>query len=71
MIFGIPNGHASTQFSHAMQRALSLMPEKALGLAWMIRNCSYSEFIFSAERFTLSVFNAFQHLDDEALLTYR
>jgi hypothetical protein len=38
---------------------------------WMSRNCSYSEFLFSGERFTLSAFNAFPHLDDPALLTYR
>jgi hypothetical protein len=37
----------------------------------MPRNCSYSEFVFSGDRFTLSTFNSFQHLDDPALLTYR
>jgi broad specificity phosphatase PhoE len=55
----------------AMQRALNLSPQDTLRVAWMPRNCSYSEFVFSDDRFTLSTFNAFPHLDDAALLTYR
>src|SRR5579863_7070533 len=55
----------------AVQRALQLSPEQTLRVAWMPRNCSYSEFLFSGDRFTLSTFNSFQHLDDPALLTYR
>jgi broad specificity phosphatase PhoE len=55
----------------SVQRALHLSPEHTLQAAWMPRNCSYSEFLFSGERFTLSTFNSFQHLDDPALLTYR
>jgi broad specificity phosphatase PhoE len=57
--------------SVAMQRALNLSPRDTLGTLWMSRNCSYSEFLFSGDRFTLSAFNAFPHLDDPALLTYR
>jgi broad specificity phosphatase PhoE len=55
----------------SVQRALRLTPQDTLQVAWMPRNCSYSEFLFSADRFTLSTFNSFQHLDDPALLTYR
>ena len=55
----------------SVQRALRLSPQDTLQVAWMPRNCSYSEFLFSADRFTLSTFNSFQHLDDSALLTYR
>jgi broad specificity phosphatase PhoE len=55
----------------AMQRALHLSPQDTLRVMWMSRNCSYSEFLFSGDRFTLSAFNAFPHLDDPALLTYR
>jgi broad specificity phosphatase PhoE len=55
----------------AVQRALQLSPEQTLSVAWMPRNCSYSEFVFSGARFTMSTFNSFQHLDDPALLTYR
>lgn len=55
----------------AAQRALDLLPTNVLRLVWMSRNCSYSEFLFSGHRFTLSSFNAFPHLDDASLLTYR
>jgi broad specificity phosphatase PhoE len=55
----------------AMQRALNLSPRDTLRITWMSRNCSYSEFLCSGERFTLSSFNAFPHLDDPSLLTYR
>lgn len=55
----------------SVQRALRLSAEDTLKVAWMPRNCSYSEFLFSGDRFTLSTFNSFQHLDDPSLLTYR
>jgi broad specificity phosphatase PhoE len=55
----------------SVQRALCLSPQDTLRVAWMPRNCSYSEFLFSGDRFTLSTFNSFQHLDDPVLLTYR
>lgn len=55
----------------AMQRALNLSPQDTLRTAWMSRNCSFSEFVYSGERFTLSSFNAFPHLDEARLLTYR
>lgn len=54
----------------AMQRALNLSPQDTLSAVWMSRNCSFSEFLFSGDRFTLSAFNAFPHLDD-SFLTYR
>jgi broad specificity phosphatase PhoE len=54
-----------------MQRALNLTAQDTLRVAWMSRNCSYTEFLFSGARFTLSAFNAFPHLDDASLLTYR
>ena len=55
----------------AVQRALHLSALDTLRVAWMARNCSYSEFLFSGERFTLSTFNSFPHLDDESFHTYR
>jgi broad specificity phosphatase PhoE len=55
----------------AMQYALNLSPQDTLRVMWMSRNCSYSEFLFSGDRFTLSTFNTHPHLDDAALLTYR
>jgi hypothetical protein len=55
----------------AVQRALNLAARDTLRVAWMSRNCSYSEFLYSSERFTLSSFNEIPHLDDASLLTYR
>jgi broad specificity phosphatase PhoE len=57
--------------SVAVQRALHLSAQDTLRAAWMLRNCSFSEFLFSGERLTLSSFNSFPHLDGESLLTYR
>ena len=57
--------------SVAMQRALRLSAQDTLEIAWMPRNCSLTEFLFSDDRFTLSSFNSFPHLDDESLLTHR
>lgn len=57
--------------SVAVQRALQLSPRETLRVAWMSRNSSFSEFLFSGDRLTLSSFNSFPHLDDDALLTYR
>jgi broad specificity phosphatase PhoE len=55
----------------AMQRALQLSGESTLNVSWMSRNSSWSEFIYSGERFTLSSFNCHAHISDAAMLTYR
>jgi len=55
----------------AMQRALNLSAESTLNVSWMSRNSSWSEFIYSGERFSLSNFNCHAHIDDAAMLTYR
>ena len=55
----------------ATQRALLLSPETTLQMTWMSRNSSWSEFLYSAERFTLSSFNIHEHISDPAMLTYR
>jgi broad specificity phosphatase PhoE len=55
----------------AMQRALHLSAEDTLQLSWMLRNSSCSEFLYAADRFTLSAFNCHSHLGDSAMLTYR
>jgi len=55
----------------AMQRALRLSPESTLQVSWMSRNSSWSEFLYSDDRFTLSAFNAHGHIDDPTMLTYR
>jgi broad specificity phosphatase PhoE len=55
----------------AMQRALDLSTEATLKAAWMVRNCAYSEFLVSANRFTLSSYNATPHFTDPEFLTHR
>jgi broad specificity phosphatase PhoE len=71
------NGEKSALFcsggpiSVAVQRALNLSAQDTLRVAWMSRNCSYSEFLYAGERFSLSSFNEVPHLDNTSLLTYR
>jgi broad specificity phosphatase PhoE len=55
----------------AMRRALHLSAEDTLQMTWMSRNASFSSFLASGERFTLSTFNAHPHLEGDGLLTYR
>jgi broad specificity phosphatase PhoE len=55
----------------ATQRALRLSPESTLQMTWMSRNSSWSEFLYSTARFTLSSFNIHEHIADPAMLTYR
>ncbi len=55
----------------AMRRALHLSAVDTLQVTWMSRNASFSEFLASGERCTLSTFNAHPHLDGDGLLTYR
>ena len=55
----------------AVQLALGSDDETALGLAFQVRNSSVSEFVFSAERFSLVSFNETPHLLDAALVTVR
>jgi len=53
------------------QRALHLSSESTLQMTWMSRNSSWSEFLYSTDRFTLSSFNIHEHIADPAMLTYR
>jgi broad specificity phosphatase PhoE len=55
----------------ALQRALDLSPQSTLQASWMVRNSSWSEFLYSAQRFTLSTFNVDAHITEPAHLTYR
>jgi broad specificity phosphatase PhoE len=54
-----------------VQRALAISDEAALQLNWRLRNSSLTEFVFTAERFTLDSFNGVPHLNDPDLWTYR
>lgn len=56
--------------SIAVGRALNLSAPDTLRVAWMLRNSSQSEFLYSGERFTLSALNTVPHLDDASLVTY-
>jgi broad specificity phosphatase PhoE len=55
----------------AVERAVNTPERDTLQLAWMVQNGACSEFLFSADRFTMSRYNAVDHLDDPSLLTYR
>jgi broad specificity phosphatase PhoE len=55
----------------AVGRALDLAHQKTLEVSWTSRNSSYTEFLFSAARFSLSSFNNHPHLEQPELLTYR
>jgi broad specificity phosphatase PhoE len=55
----------------AVRLALNLAPQKTLEVSWTSRNASYTEFLFSRDRFSLASFNNHPHLEDEDLLTYR
>lgn len=56
----------------SVSRATGANDRRTLEAAWMVRNGSYSTFLFSGDRFTMSQFNAYPHLEeDEQLLTYR
>lgn len=51
--------------------ALDLNYLKTLDLGWSSRNASYSEFLFSGERFSVASFNNLPHLHEPDLITYR
>jgi broad specificity phosphatase PhoE len=55
----------------AVQLALGADDDTALALAFRVRNSSYSEFLFSGDRFSLASFNETPHLEDAALITVR
>ena len=56
----------------AVEKALCMPREVTMRLAWMVKNGSFTEFLFSRDRFSLSSFNSLGHLqDDPKLVTYR
>ena len=71
-----PNGRAVVFTSGGViaatvRSALDLAPQRTLELSWTSRNASFTELLFSPERFSLSSFNNHPHLENEELLTYR
>jgi broad specificity phosphatase PhoE len=55
----------------ALQRALHISAEQTMQSSWMSRNSSWSEFLFSATKFTLNSSNCYGHIAEPAHLTYR
>ncbi|MDZ4797805.1 MAG: histidine phosphatase family protein [Bryobacteraceae bacterium] len=51
--------------------SLGLNAVQTVEFVWLSRNCSYSQFLFSGDRFSLHAFNSVPHLDDLKLFTYR
>lgn len=51
--------------------ALELSGEKTVEFVWLCRNSSYTQLLFSGDRFSLHAYNAIPHLDDLRLFTYR
>ena len=56
-----------------MQAVLGLTDDRALALNEVIANTSVTRLLFSGERMSLSVFNSYEHLENEspALVTFR
>ena len=52
------------------RKALQLSDQATLDLTWSPRNASFSEFLFTTDRFSLSTFHNTPHLESN-LLTYR
>jgi broad specificity phosphatase PhoE len=60
-------GPISATIGHALQLSHTLTIE----FVWLSRNCSYSQFLFSGDRFSLHAFNAIPHFEDLSMFTYR
>ncbi|MEX0977671.1 MAG: histidine phosphatase family protein [Pirellulales bacterium] len=54
-----------------LRTALGCSDLTALDLGWRVRNCTITDFVFSDKRVTLDGFNAYPHLDDPAMWTFR
>ena len=54
-----------------VSRVLDLTPDRAIEFIWLTRNASFSEFLFSGERFSMHSHNSIPHFDERRLLTYR
>jgi broad specificity phosphatase PhoE len=55
----------------SLQLSVDCGDRAAFDMGWRVRNCSITDFVFSRDRLTLDGFNAFPHLEDPALWTYR
>ena len=57
--------------SATLQYAIQSPDKVALGLGWVVKNGSVTEFRYNADRFTLTGFNMTPHFYDDVLVTYR
>ena len=77
MTSGSPSGHRVVAFTSggpiavAVQHALHLTPHHTLQLVWALRNASLTEFLYTKDRYSLSIFNGAPHFRDTRMLTYR
>jgi broad specificity phosphatase PhoE len=54
-----------------LQMAVGCSDATAIEVGWRVRNCTITDFVFSRDRLMLDGFNAFPHLVEPSLLTYR
>ena len=54
----------------AAGQALGVEAEKIMEMSWVVRNATYTDFIFNEERFSLRTFNASPYIHHPELLTY-
>ena len=57
--------------STAVGHDLGMSDRKAMGLQWVIRNASLTEFMFGGQRSTMTGFNLTPHFANDSLITYR
>ncbi len=53
----------------ALGMSLGLPDTEVVKLAWQVRNTSYSEYVFSKDKFSLVSYNVTSHLQDPTLIT--
>lgn len=77
MTDGVPSGSTVVAYTSggtiaaALHYALFTEPDTTLEFMWQGRNTGLTEFMFSGDRISLSMFNGIPHLDDKALWTHR
>ncbi len=54
----------------AAGQALGVTDEKILEMSWIVRNATYTDFLFSRDRFSLRTFNASPYIHNPELLTF-
>ena len=55
----------------SLQASTGCGDRAAFDLGWRVRNCSITDFVFTRDRLTMDGFNAYPHLEDPSMWTYR